>query len=113
MLDPRLKICTTGCSLTDLTPTDAVRICEDRGFANTLPIASGVVCYSRTTAGSEAVYICDGFHRDGTATRVCQSDGVWNGSIPQCTSDPGQDGIAKCFFFSQGLTSYNHLLEVQ
>ena len=42
-----------GC---DLTPTDAVRQCADEGFVNTLPIPSGVVCYNRTTAGSEAVY---------------------------------------------------------
>jgi len=86
-----MTICTAGCSLTDLTPTDAVRQCADRGFANTQPIPSGMVCYNRTTTGSEAVYICDeGFHQDGTATRVCQSDGVWNGSIPQCLPDQGE-----------------------
>ena len=83
---------TPGCSLTDLTPTDAVRQCADRGLVNTLPIPSGVVCYNRTTVGSEAVYICDeGFHQNGAATRVCQSDGVWNGSIPQCLPDQGGD----------------------
>ena len=77
-----------GCTLTDLTPTDAVGLCADWGFANTLPISNGVVCFSRTAARSEAVYICDdGFHQDGVVTRVCQSDGVWNGSIPQCISD--------------------------
>ena len=81
--------------MNDLTPTDAVRQCADRGFANTLPIPSGVVCYSRITAGSEAVYICDdGFHQDGAATRVCQSDGAWNSSTPRCLTVPGgQDGI--------------------
>ena len=79
-----MTICTTGCSSTDLTPTD--RWCADRGFGNTLPIPSGVVCYNRTTAGSEALYICeDGFHQDDAVTRVCQSNGVWNGSIPQCS----------------------------
>ena len=77
--------------MTDLTPTDAVRQCADGGFANTLPIPSGMVCYNRTTTGSEAVYICDeGFHQDGAATRVCQSGGVWNGSIPQCLPDQGE-----------------------
>ena len=88
--------CTTGCSLSDLAPTDAVRQCTDRGFANTMTIASGVVCYNRTTAKSQAVYICDiGFHEEHAVTRVCQRDGVWNGSIPQCFTDPGrQDGIA-------------------
>ena len=86
---------TPGCSLTDLTPSDAVGQCADRGLVNTLSIPSGVVCYNRTTAGSEALYICDeGFHQDGAATRVCQSGGVWNGSIPQCLPDQGwQDGI--------------------
>ena len=86
---------TTGCSLTDLTPTGAVRQCADRGFVNTLPIPSGVVCYNRSTAGSEAAYVCDdGFHQNGAATRVCQSGGVWNGSIPQCLPSLGrQDGI--------------------
>ena len=77
--------------MTDLTSTDAVRLCANRGFANTLPIPSGVVCYNGTTAGSEAVYVCDdGFHQDGAATRVCQSGGVWNGSIPQCLPDQGE-----------------------
>ena len=91
-----MTIFTTGCSSTDLTPTDTVRQCADRRFANTLLIPSGVVCYSRTTTGSEAVYICDdGFYQDGAATRVCQRDGIWNGSVPQCLPDPGgQDGIA-------------------
>ena len=38
-----------------------------------------------SATGSEAVYICDnGFDQDGAETRVCQSDGVWNGSILQC-----------------------------
>ena len=85
--------CTPGCFLTDLTSAD--RVCRDRGFANTLPVPSGAVCYSQTTAGSEAVYICDdGFHQDGAATRVCQSGGVWNGSTPQCLPDQdGKDGI--------------------
>ena len=87
--------CTTGCSSTDLTPIDAVGLCADREFVNILPIPSGVVCYNRTTAGSEAVYICnDGFHQNGTSTRVCQKDDIWNGSIPQCFSDQRkQEGI--------------------
>ena len=85
-----ILILTTGCFLTDLTPTDAVRQCADRGFVNTLSIHSGVVCYNRTTAGSEAVYICDdGFHQNGSATRVCQSGGVWKGTVSQCLPDQG------------------------
>ena len=86
----------------ELTPNDAVRQCADRGFVNTLPIPSGVVCYSRTTAGSEAVHICDnGFHQDRGVTRVCQKNGLWNGSIPQCTTDTGgQDGIRSFVFIN-------------
>ena len=89
------NIYNSGCFLSDLTPTDAARKCADRGFVNTVSISSGVVCYNRTTTRSEAVYICDeGFHQDGAATRVCQSDGVWNGSIPQCLPDmEGENGI--------------------
>ena len=80
--------------MTDLTPTDAVRQCTDRGFVNTLPIPSGVVCYSQTTTGSEAVYICDdSFRQNDAVTRVCQSDGAWNGSTPQCLPD-GQDSTS-------------------
>ena len=90
-----MTICTTGCSLSDLTTPDPVGLCADRGFINTLPIPNGVVCYNRTTGGSEAVYFCDDeFHQNGAATRVCQNDDVWNGSIPQCISDRSrQEGI--------------------
>ena len=80
----------TGCSFTDLTPTDTVKQCAN--------IPNGEVCYSINTAGSEAVYSCDnGFHKNGATARVCQSDGVWNGSIPQCFQDPEQDGKMSSF----------------
>ena len=85
-----MTACTTGCPMLDLIPNNAVRLCADRGFVNTLLVPRGVVCYNRTTAESEAVYICDeGFCQDGAATRVCQSDGVWNSSIPQWSTDTG------------------------
>jgi len=58
--------------------------CPDR-VGNSLPISNGVVCYSETTAMSEAIYICnDDFTLMGDATRVCQNDGNWNGSTPRC-----------------------------
>ena len=50
-------------------------------------ISGGVVCYNGTIEGSRAVYICNsGFvlMEGNEETRVCQSDGIWNGSIPQC-----------------------------
>jgi len=85
-----MTACATGCLMLDLIPTNAVGQCADRGFANTLLTPRGVVCYNRTTEGSEAVYICDeGFCQDGAVTRVCQSDGVWDGSIPQWSKDTG------------------------
>ena len=88
-----MTICTTGCSLTDLASTDAVSPCADRGFSvNAMTIPSNVTCNSRTTAESQVVYICD--NEDGAETRVCQSYWIWNGSIPQCSRNPGgQDGI--------------------
>ena len=86
-------VCTTGCSLTDLASTGAVRQCADRGISvPTVTIPSYATCNIRTTAESQAVYICDG--EGGAATRVCKSYWVWNGSIPQCSQNPGgQDGI--------------------
>ena len=97
--------------MTDLTPNDAVMQCPDKGFTNTLPIPGGVVCYNRTTAGSEAVYICDdGFHQNGSATRVCQSDGVWNGSIPQWLPDlGGHDGILFAYLCELGVNVTHHI----
>ena len=93
----------------DLTPTDAVTQCADRGFANTLPIPSGVVCYSRTDAGSEAIYVCDdGFHQDGAATRVCQSDGVWNGSLPQCLPNLERQGTTSVSVQYCSGTGFSH-----
>ena len=94
------NICITGCSLSDLALTDTAGQCADRGFTNTLHISSGVVCYNRTTAGSEAVYSCDyGFHQDVAEKGVCQSDGEWNGSMPQCLQDPGHDGTTYLFVY--------------
>ena len=60
---------------------------------NSSSISGGVVCYNGTTAGSRAVYICnDGFVlMEANETRVCQSDGMWNGSIPRCI--PEESGI--------------------
>ena len=97
--------------MTDLTPNDTVRQCTDRGFVNTLPIPSGVVCYNRTTTGSEAVYICDnGFHQNGAAAKVCQSSGVWNGSASQCLPDQdGQDGITRVYHCELGVNVTRHM----
>ena len=82
------------CNLVNLgiaTQTETVdRKCADKGFENSSSISGGVVCYNGTTAGSRAVYICnDAFVLMGNEARVCQRDGSWNGSIPQCMPEEG------------------------
>ena len=95
-----MTICTAGCSLTDLDSTDAVRQCADRGFSvNRTIIPSNATCNSRTIAESEVVHFCD--NKNGAAMRACQSYWIWNGSIPECSPNPGkQDGITYYIFMS-------------
>ena len=90
-----------GCNEADLIDQDETlntASCADRGFVNSSSISGGVVCYNGAIAGSRADYICnDGFVLDGNrATRVCQSDGYWNGSIPQCSLE--EPGTYVCLF---------------
>ena len=57
---------------------------------NKASISGGAVCYNETSAGSKAVYVCNGgLVLMGNKTRVCQRDGHWNGSIPQCIPEEG------------------------
>ena len=65
---------------------------------NSSSISNGVVCYNGTTEWSRAVYVCNGGYNlmeGNEATRVCQSDGNWNGSIPKCI--PGTQSVAVNF----------------
>lgn len=81
-----------GCNEADLIGTLNTASCADRGFVKSSYISGGVVCYNGTTEGSRAVYICnDGFVLMGNeATRICQSDGNWNGSMSHCfLEEPG------------------------
>ena len=40
--------------------------------------------YNGTTEGAVATYQCDGgYSLSGNVERVCQSDGNWNGQVPQ------------------------------
>ena len=56
-----------------------------RSSVSSASISGGAVCYNETTVGSKAVYVCnDGYILMGNEARVCQRDGSWNGSIPQC-----------------------------
>ena len=54
--------------------------------SGTFPISGGRVSYNGTTEGAVATYQCDGgYSLSGHVERVCQSDGNWNGQVPQCT----------------------------
>lgn len=90
------KVRRTECNVTDLGITTRSETldsrCVDRGFVSGSSISGGVVCYNGTTDGSTAVYICnDGFvlMEVDKATRICQSDGNWSGSTPQCIPQEG------------------------
>ena len=88
-----------GCNKADLIDQDETlntASCADRGVVNSSSISGGVVCYNGAIAGSRADYICNnGFVLVGNkATRVCQSDGNWNGSIPRCS--PEGPGMCVC-----------------
>ncbi len=53
-----------------------------------LPIPNGIVCYTGTTLGSTAYYICDdGFEAPAdNSQRVCLADGHWHGDdVPNCS----------------------------
>ena len=64
--------------------------CTERGFVSSSSISGGVVCYNGTTEGSRAVYTCTGgYNLVGNEARVCQSDGIWSGSTPQCVQEEG------------------------
>ena len=41
---------------------------------------------SNTTYNSVVTYTCDvGYTLQGSNSRTCQSNGSWNGSVPECT----------------------------
>ena len=43
---------------------------------------------SSTTYNSVVTYTCDvGYRLQGVNSRTCQSNGQWNGSVPQCISE--------------------------
>ncbi len=45
---------------------------------------NGIVI-GNSTFGSEVTYVCDqGYTISGNDSRVCQSNGEWNGTAPEC-----------------------------
>ena len=77
--------------MTDLgnaTQTELLNEC--RSSLSSASISGGVICLNGTTVGSKAVYICNnGYNLMGNEARVCQRDGSWNGSKPQCMPQEG------------------------
>ena len=50
---------------------------------------NGAVNLTNTTFGSEASYICDNGYLlsdDGSQLRICQANGNWSSSAPECIS---------------------------
>jgi len=87
-------VCFFGFSFSDCTVSDLTSIAAPDGRdqrcagRQSLPISNGVVCYNgnTSTTQSEAEYVCDSnFFLSGGSTRVCQRNGYWTGSIPQCS----------------------------
>ena len=55
--------------------------CGDPGIPD-----NGGVRYVDTLEDSVANYTCDpGFRLDGDSQRVCQSNVMWSGAVPNCT----------------------------
>ena len=87
------------CNVTDLSDATGNGTvdsrCASRTFMNTLFNSGGVVCYNGTTVGSRAVYICNDNYilspmEGNETTRVCQSNGSWDGTTPECIQErPG------------------------
>jgi len=76
----------TACAPSDLGGSQMGQLdgrCSDYG--NSVVVSNGVACYNGTSTGAEAVYLCnDGYQLEGEGRRVCQRDGMWNGSVPTC-----------------------------
>jgi len=75
----------TGCTHEDLGVVDAIPDEHCPGLQNSAQFSGGVVCYSGLSPGSVAVYVCNSTHHlEGSRFRICQSNGNWSGSAPQC-----------------------------
>ena len=71
--------------------------CSDYG--NSVVVFNGVVCYDGTSTGAEAVYLCnDGYQLEGEGRRVCQRDGMWNGSVLMCEPIISPPGTCTIYF---------------
>ena len=75
--------CDVACSPQSLVTDQTMNTSLSNG---SVLILDGLVMYNGTVEGAVATYQCNsGYTLSGNAERVCQSDGNWNGIIPQCT----------------------------
>ena len=66
-----------------------------RSSVSSASISGGAVCYNGTTVG---VYVCNvGFVLMRNEVRVCQRDGIWNESIPQCIPEKSSMYCSKLY----------------
>ena len=89
-------LCHAECSVTDLVHLNNVsyfyfsnetnQTCQEIVNSVSISPGTGVVCYNGTSVGSTAIYIyiCNHSNQTNVVTRVCQSNGTWNGTIPSC-----------------------------
>ncbi len=65
------------------------QMCPSDDFANSITINNGRVCYTGTVPGAQhtAEPLCNqGYQLSSSSSpsRVCQSNGIWNGTVSQC-----------------------------
>ena len=68
---------------------DAVDATSDSRCLNStgsVQILNGVACYNDLEIGSDASYFCHcaGLSPPNNQGRVCQPNGFWSGTVPQC-----------------------------
>ena len=77
--------CPAG-ALGPVVNTDLNERCRVERFNSSVEIPGGVACYNGTATLSRAEYFCNcpSYLVVGDTARVCQTDGTWNGTVPQC-----------------------------
>lgn len=97
----------------------SIRMCRSTGrWSSSLPVCNPVDCGDPgnvrmgvrellvgTTLGSTAIFKCNlGYQLEGSATRKCQANGGWSGSLPRCVCECG---TALCCAFTAARTRHS------